>query len=142
MLNRHAEIELSDAVVVSVNGAPPLTIARVLLYRDDLFAVHLGGPRGDRLKQQAFLRVALGLKVGPYLVRGQIHVPPGADPIKAFRRGRRMVPLTDAWIEFRCGDDVLRQRVPALMVNRLLADWVVLSPAEPEDEAPDQQQAS
>jgi hypothetical protein len=132
MLNRHAEFVLSNVTATSLVGASLVQLPEITLWRDDLYAVHLAGPRGDRDKKRATVPVPLGIKLGPYLVRGQIHAQPGADPIETFRRSRQpMVPLTEAWIEFDDGgDEATRLNVPALAVNRLLCDWVVRSPDE------------
>jgi len=130
MLNRHSEIVLTDVVATSLQGSPLVQAPKISLWRDDLYAVHLVGPRGDPGKVRATVPAALGMQLGPYLVRGHIHTPPGADPIEAFREQPSMVPLTDAWIEYADGPKVHREAVPALMVNRLLADWVVLASEE------------
>jgi hypothetical protein len=136
MLNRHGEFVVQDAVVTSYVGTPDLALPELSLHRDDLFAVVLTGPRGDEEKRRATEAVALGLKLGPYLVRGHIHVSPGADAVAAFRRGRGMVALTDGWISRADGADGAegrKIRVSALLANRLLAEWVTLSTVDDRD---------
>lgn len=135
MLNRHSEIVLSDVVASDLAGGPPVALETLTLWRDELYAVHLAGPRGDREKRRATIPIALGMKLGPYLVRGHIHVAPGTDPINAFKRSRPMVALTDGWIEHRVpGRRARRVRVPAMVVNRLLVDWVTRAAEEEVDD--------
>lgn len=130
MLNRHGQFVVTDAIVTSYVGTPDLQLTDVSLYRDDLFAVLLTGPRGDQQKRRATEAMALGIKLGPYLVRGHIHVTPGADPVAAYKRGREMIALTDGWILRADGTDGTdgtggqKVRVSALLVNRLLGEWV------------------
>ena len=84
--------------------------------------------------------MALGIKLGPYLVRGHIHVTPGADPVAAFKHGHEMIALTDGWILRADGADgtgAQKVRVSALLVNRLLAEWVTPATVEDTEDADD-----
>lgn len=134
MLNRSDELVVTDARILSYVGAPDLAVDRIGLYRDDLYAVLLSGPRGSHGRWRQTEAVALGIKAGPYLVRGHVHVTPGGDGVVEFGRGREMVALTDGWIartDGARGEEAFKIRVEALLVNRRLVDWVL--PAEADD---------
>lgn len=133
MLNARDELDVSDAQVLSYVGAPDLAVERITLYRDDLYAVLLSGPRGEDRRRRETEAVAIGMKAGPYLVRGHVHVAPGTDGVAAVGRGREMVALTDGWIartDGARGEEAFKIRVEALLVNRRLVDWVVAAEAD------------
>lgn len=136
MLNRRGEITVIDAHVLSYVGMPDLEIPRLTIHRDDLYAVLLTGPRGDAGRRLPTAATPIGMKAGPYLIRGHIHVTPGTDALAGFRTGREMVPLTDGWIartDGARGEAPRKIRVNALLVNRRLADWA--AHAEVDDKA-------
>lgn len=141
MLNQRDEIVVTDARVISYIGTDDLGLERLTLYRDDLYAVLLSGPRGSDRRWRETEAVAIGIKAGPYLVRGHIHVAPGEDGVAAFGRGREMVALTDGWIartDGARGEEAFKIRVEALLVNCRLVDWVVAAEA---DDAADAEEA-
>jgi len=64
------------------------------------------------------------MRSGRYLIAGRIHSSAGQDPLAALRARDSMVPLTDAAILYRAGNDVVREPASTIVVNRDLLDWV------------------
>ena len=124
LLNAHEEYELVDVYAEDLATGTASRVDRIVVQRDELMMVHATGPRGDRGRRQHTRQHPLALQVGPYHVRGYLHALPGTDPVSSFAHRRPMVPLTEAWVEYRQGEAQQRQRVSTLVVNRHLADWV------------------
>lgn len=130
VLNEDPRVLLAQVAVLPNAGGLPGRALEISLPRDDVFIVQLGGPRGDRELLRASVQTPLGMRLGPYRVRGLHHTRPGAASLTVWRRERVMVPLTDAWVEFPLRSRPVRIHVPAIAVNRLLVDWVTLAPSD------------
>ena len=128
VLNEDLRVLLSRVAVLPHAGGLPGRAQEISLPRDDVYIVHLGGPRGDRELYRTTIQTPLGMRLGPYLVRGFHHTLPGAASMVVWPRERVMVPLTDAWIEYPMRQRRVPVRVPAIAVNRLLVDWVTVAP--------------
>ncbi|HXG39436.1 MAG TPA: hypothetical protein VNJ28_00705 [Candidatus Limnocylindrales bacterium] len=124
LLNDHDEFELIGVLVERLSDASSLEVRNLAVARDELLVVAASGPRGDPGRRQRVRPHPIAVQLGPYHVRGYIHVLPGADPIVVMRRRRPMVPLTEAWIEWTQGGATVRRHENVLIVNRSLADWV------------------
>jgi hypothetical protein len=124
LLNDHDEYELIDVLLESLEDGHAVEVSRVLVGRAELYAVQAGGPRGDPRRRTRARLHPVALQAGPYALRGYLHALPGVDPMASFHHRRRMVPLTEARIEYSAGDIWQRQRASTLVVNRLLVDWV------------------
>ena len=125
LLNGHEEYQLVDVYAEDLATGARFDIPEVVVDRHELLLVHAIGPRGNQGRRQRTRQHPVGMQIGPFHVRGYIHALPGSDPIAGFRRRRPMVPLTDAWIEYSIGTNHQRRRVGAVVVNRLLVDWIV-----------------
>lgn len=136
LLNDHDEYELVDVLVEPLVDGTAVEAAHVVVERDDLLLVHATGPRGNPARRTRTRPHPVALRIGPYQVRGYVHVPPGSHPIGGFRRRRTMVPLTDAWIEYSTPTGIARRRVSTVIVNRHVVDWIVEADDE-EIELPD-----
>jgi hypothetical protein len=125
LLNEHEEIELVDTYLQSFGGGHGLALRAAVIARDEIFAVGAAGPRGDPKRRTRTRQIPVELRLGPYDVRGNIHVVPGTDPIASFRGRRLMVPLTEATIEWDAPGGRKVARWATVIVNRLLAEWIV-----------------
>lgn len=125
MLNEHDEYLLVNVLVEGLAGDGAVEVTEVIVRRDELFLVHAAGPRGNQERRHRTRSHPVAIQLGPYHVRGYLHVLPGADPIQAIRRRKPMVPLTDAWIEFPPATGRQRLRLGTVMVNRQQVDWIV-----------------
>ena len=136
MLNEHDEYLLVNVLVEGLAGDRAMEVTEVLVRRDELLIVHAAGPRGNQGRRHRTRSHPVAIQLGPYHVRGYLHVLPGADPIQAIRRRKPMVPLTDAWIEFPADSGRQRLRLGTVMVNREQVDWIVPA-VDDEVELPD-----
>lgn len=128
MLNHHDEYQLVDVLVQRLDGAGGAEVTEVIVPRDEVLLVHATGPRGSQARRTRTRQHPLVLQVGPYLVRGYLHVLPGADPITGLRRRPTMVPLTDSSVEYRLDGTLNRHPTGTVLVNRDRIDWVVPGP--------------
>jgi len=124
MLNLHDEYDLADVSVERFDDGEPLDLAEISVQRDQIILVQASGPRGDPARRHRTMPQHLAVKMGPYRVRGFLHVLPGPDPVLAIRRRKTMVPLTNAKIEFTIRGERREAQVDTVIVNRDRIDWV------------------
>ncbi|HLY14436.1 MAG TPA: hypothetical protein VKR24_08800 [Candidatus Limnocylindrales bacterium] len=125
MLNAFEQFVLVDAMVEDLAGGGAVEVDELILTRDELVAVEASGPRGNPDRRVRVRPFPIGAKLGHYLVRGYVHVTPGADPVLAVRRKRPIVPLTDATIEYNGAHGRVQRRSSTILFNRELADWIL-----------------
>lgn len=125
MLNELDEIVLFGVMVQSLTDDRAYEVDEIAVARDDLVVVEATGPRGNPNRRVRVRPHPIGARLGPYLVRGYVHITPGADPLLAVRRKRVMVPLTEATIEYQSGGTQIRRQSSTLIFNRELADWIL-----------------
>jgi hypothetical protein len=128
MLNDHEELHLVDVLVQSVVERQSIEVREVVIPRDELLLVHATGPRGDQTRRTRTRLTHVAMSVGAYRVHGSLHAAPFIDALAALHRRGPMVPLTDAVIDYRIGDEWQRQRVGTLIVNRGAIDHIVETP--------------
>ena len=128
MLNDHEELHLVDVLVQSVVERESIEVREVVIPRDELLLVHATGPRGDQTRRTRTRLTHVAMTVGRYRVRGYLHAAPFIDALSALHRRSPMVPLTDAVIDYRIGDEWQRQRIGTLIVNRGAIDHIVETP--------------
>ena len=126
MLNAHDELVLVDVLVESLADGTTYEAKEFSVRRDDLLAVEALGPRGNAHRRMRARPHPLAVKLGPYQVRGYVHVTPGADVLNAVRRRKPMVPLTEASITYMSGGVVQRHERRSLIINRECADWLAV----------------
>jgi len=123
MLNAHERLLLVDVLAESLAEGTVVEMAEFSVGRDDLLVVEATGPRGDPARRTRAQRHPLAVKLGPYELRGYVHLAPGADILAAVRRRRPMVPLTDASIAYTVRDVAIVRRAGTLIFNRECTDW-------------------
>lgn len=126
MLNSHHEYLLRDVLVESLADGRSIHADEVPMDRDDLLAVVADGPRGDPSRRTHTVAYPVTVTAGPYVIHGNLHSLPGAEPLAAARRRRPMIPLSDAWIEYRSGDTLQSSSCGTIVVNRETADSIEL----------------
>ena len=124
-LNDQDTFELLDVVAEDLTGAMPIQTHAVEVARDEILLVHGGGPRGNAGRRVRTRQHGIVVRTGPYEVRGYIHTKPGGDPLTSLRRGKPMLALTDATIEFVGGSGPQIRRVGVVIVNRDAVDSIV-----------------
>jgi hypothetical protein len=127
LLNSHDEYELVDVQLESLADGHVLSTPVVLAARDELIAVHTSGSSGPRARRTNTRPWPIVIRSEPYLIRGYLHVLPGADPIASFRHRKPMIPLTDAWIEYMLAGKPQRLFLGTVVVNRELVNSFMLS---------------
>lgn len=123
-LNENVEYDLNSVLLVALEDGRGVELSGLTIRRDELIAVRGTGPRGDPGRRSRRRPSPVGLRAGPYMIRGYLHAPPGSDPLLQFRRRPQWVPLTEAWIEHNAGGLPHQARVGTLIVNRELVDWI------------------
>jgi len=125
LINAHDQLELANVLVRDLTGGEPIQLHQLAIARDEILVMQATGPRGRADQRRQTRQVPIVVKIGPYEVSGYIHVLPGADAIASLRRGRRMVALSDAAIDFLVGPEPEHHEVSAILVNWALADSIV-----------------
>ena len=92
--------------------------------RNDLLAVVATGPRGNEKQRVSLATNRLQISIGPYLILGRIHTPPGSDAVTSVLKRDPMIPLTSATIAYEMAGAIVARDVPTIIVNRLLVDWI------------------
>lgn len=123
-LNEQEELRLNSVLLVALEDNRAIEVRDLVVSRDELIAVRASGPRGNAARRIRTRPSPVAVKAGPYMVRGYVHGPPGGDPLRRFRGGRPMVPMTEAWIEYEAGGSQHRARVGPIIVNTAFVDWV------------------
>lgn len=123
-LNDLEEVHLHSVLLVALEDNRAVEMRELVAARDELIAVRASGPRGNAARRVRTRPSPVAVKAGPYMVRGYVHGPPGGDPLRRFRGGRPMVPLTEAWIEYEAVGAQHRARVGPIIVNTAYVDWV------------------
>jgi hypothetical protein len=102
--------------------------------RDEILAVLPPPRRTDPQKRLHRLPQEISMRVGPYVITGQAHVPAGAEATGFLLRHRpHFVPLTQATIRQSGQPDV---RVPISIVNLRVADGLSTAALLPAPDAP------
>ena len=126
MLNSHDEIVLVDVSVESLADGTRHFAHEFAIRRDELMVVEATGPRGNegrRLRRRPHPIVA---RLGPYEVRGFVHVTPGADVLNAIRRRKPLIPMTNATLAYAAADGPQFHRCDTLLFNWECADALEL----------------
>ncbi|MGH2466692.1 MAG: hypothetical protein ACRDGL_03050, partial [Candidatus Limnocylindrales bacterium] len=124
MLNDQPTLHLHEVLLEGLEDGRLLELADIELQRDELFAVEALGPRGKADKRVRTRPHRMQVSLGPYIVMGQLHTMPGADPLNSMLRRMPMVPLTTATIGYAVAGQTIMRDVETLVVNRSLADWI------------------
>jgi len=135
LMNEHESFEFVDTYLESLEDRHGLSLHTIAIARDEILAVAVAGPRGDPARRTRTRPIPVELRIGPYDVRGNIHVVPGTDPLISFRSRRAMVPVTEATIEWETPDGRRSARWGTVVVNRLPTDWI--APARRDVRPPD-----
>jgi hypothetical protein len=124
LLNAHEELLLTDVVLESLEDGRTRSVEEIAIRCSELIAVHASGPRGDEGHRLLTVTNPIAVRSGDYLMGGHLHTLPGSDPIADIGERPMMVPLTDAWIEYRSGGQRIKQVSATIIVNRGRVDWM------------------
>ena len=124
ILNREPTIVVEGARLTSHADWHTIEAGDIVLDLDDLFAIEAVGPRWETARRIHTVPHRLEVRLGPYMVLGQLHTLPGGRPLVAIGQRSPMIPLTNATIAFNDDSGVEAMDVETLIINRSLADWV------------------
>lgn len=123
-LNNAERLQLTSVLVVALDGSRAMEFKQLEVQRDELVAVRAAAPRGNAGRRLRTRPAPVAMRAGPFLIHGYVHIPPGSDPLMQFRRRKRMVPLTEGWIEYTANGQPHRARVGTIIVNRDFVEWI------------------
>lgn len=121
LLNDHEELLLVNVMVEHLSDGTTVSADQAIVHRADLVAVRASGPRGEASRREDTQPHAVIVEAGPYRIGGHVHAAPGIGLARRIRGGKPMIPLTEAWIEYRSGDELQRRRLGTIIVNRDVA---------------------
>jgi hypothetical protein len=121
VLNANPELQLSDAQLEALDDGHVVDVPELQVGREELYAVVATGSRGDAARRVRTHTTRVAVELGAYHVEGHVHGTPASDPLFLALRRAAWVPLTDATISYRRGDEDVRDEVGTLLVNRTLA---------------------
>lgn len=124
MLNEIETLTLHDAVLEDLHDLARVTVPEYTIRRDELLAVRIAGPRGDRQDRLPRTGRRVQAQLGPYNVLGRLHTTSG-DPVPRRQAGHRsMLSLTDATIAYVIGGILEVRDAATIIINCDLASWV------------------
>jgi len=123
-LNASDSFRLEGVSLEGLGDGHVVQLPELVVDQADLFAALATGPRGNEARRIRTRIVRMQLSLGPYIVLGNLHTHPGADPMISVMRRSPMVPLTNATIAFARDGFVVARDAEALLVNRNLADQI------------------
>ena len=118
LLNTHDLLELTNVLVEESRDGTTVMTDETLIPRSEIYAVVASGPRGDPSRRVETRSHPVRIESGVYRVGGLLHAPPGVDPAERFADGDRMVPLTEAWLEYPWGERRRWDERATVIVNR------------------------
>ena len=121
LLNDHEELLLANVRVEHLEDGTTVTADEAVVRRADLVAVRASGPRGEASRREDTRSHAMIVESGPYRIAGHLHAAPGVGPAARIQGREPMIPLTEAWIEYRSGNQLRHVPVGTIIVNRELA---------------------
>jgi hypothetical protein len=141
LLNAHEIIRLENVLIEGHRSGTTVSADEALVRRSEILAVIASGPRGDPARRLATRRYPVVVELGGYRIGGYVHTVSGVDPEDRLCDEGPMIPLTEAWLEYRSGVQGRRHDAGTVIVNRQLATRIevvaepVVQPASPPEGA-------
>ena len=123
-LNGQERFRVHKVLLTSLEDGHTVAIDSVSIEREDLLIVAGTGPRGSEKQRTPKDQARMQLAIGPYVLMGRLHVPPGTDPMADVLRREPMIPLTNATVVYDVKGAAITTDLPTVIVNRLLVDWI------------------
>jgi hypothetical protein len=118
LLNRNMSVALRDVSLEGLGDGHVLSLPAVEVEREELFAIHDEGHDVTSVRRVSARPFRIRLFAGPYEIAGHLHVRPGVDPLAAFVRRERMVPLTEVALSYEFNGQRIVEELDTLIVNR------------------------
>lgn len=126
MLNDHDEILLLDVRIEALADGTIHDVAEFTVSRDEILIVEAVDSRGDPTRRTHTQPTPILVEIGPFEVRGLVHLKPGTDALEAIHRRKAMVPLTGASISYTIGGLTTNRRAETVIFNRELVDQITV----------------
>ena len=123
-LNGQERFRLHHCEFTSLEDGRVVPVDSVSVERDDLLAVVGTGPRGSEKQRVRLEEQRMQLAIGPYVILGRLHVPPGTDAMRNVLQREPMIPFTGATIAYSCAGETIARDVATVIVNRLQVEWI------------------
>jgi hypothetical protein len=88
-----------DATLEALDDGRRVAVDELEIERRELHLIEVNGRRGDPSRRLRTVEDRVALQVGPFVVTGNLHRSPSAQPLAALNSWARFVPVTDAVIE-------------------------------------------
>ena len=111
---------LRDARLEDLADGHVVEVPELALEPDELCAVVAQEPRGDLLRRLHTRTARVRAEAGPYQLEGTVHGTPASEPLALALRRDSWVPMTDATVMYRRGNEDASDDVEVLLVNRHL----------------------
>ncbi len=127
LLNAHEIIRLANALVEDHRDGTTESADEALVHRSEIIAAIASGPRGDPARRLLTQPHPVVVESSGYRIGGNVHIAPGADPEERLHDASPMVPLTEAWLQYRSGEQHRRDCSETVIVNRELVTRIELA---------------
>jgi hypothetical protein len=129
-LNGQERFRLHKVEFQSLDDGHLMAVDSVSIERSDLLVVVGTGPRGSEKQRIPLEEARMQLSIGPYLILGRMHVPPGQDPMRNVLKREPMVPFTGVTMAYNVGGTVVARDLRTIIVNRHLVEWITATDEE------------
>jgi hypothetical protein len=123
-LNDFEEYVIENAVLTRLADGKQVSVGRLVLDRDELWAAEADGPSGLPDKKLHTVAYRCRARFGPYAVLGALHERPGVTPLGSLRLSKPFVPFTEARLAFELKGEVQMRNVETLLANGRLIAWL------------------
>jgi hypothetical protein len=117
LLNAHDLLRLTNVLVEEHGDGRAVSADETVIPRSEIIAVIASGPRGDPRRQLETRTHSVAIDSGVYRFGGLVHVPVGVAPGRWLSVSGPMVPLTEAWLQYRVGGHWRHDTGKTIIVN-------------------------
>ncbi len=129
-LNGQERFQLHKVEFQSLEDGHVVAVDSVNVERRDLLAVVGTGPRGNEKQRVPLEEARMQLSIGPYIILGRMHLPPGQDPMRNVLQREPMVPFTGVTMAYSLAGAVVARDIRTIIVNRHLVEWITATDEE------------
>lgn len=115
-VNETEVITFYNATLQALDDGHELDLDELEVGRNELHVIEVQGRRGDPVRRKRTIEERVTVDVGPFVVIGNLHRPPSTQPLASLQGWARFVPVTDALVGLREGEERAHQEV--VLVNR------------------------
>ena len=129
-LNGQERFRLHKVEFQSLDDGHMMAVDSVSIERGDLLAVAGTGPRGSEKQRVRLEEARMQLSIGPYVILGRMHLPPGQDPMRNVLQREPMVPFTGVTMAYNMAGTVVARDLRTIIINRHLVEWITATDEE------------